>query len=83
MLQICMHCVQSYALHIVKRTRFSLTKIMKNNTVGFPNGDSDRVFYELIINIVKSFCVVAGDLQKLGNAYITQRCDFFSGIDNH
>ena len=40
-------------------------------------------FYELIINIVKSFCIVAGDLQKFGNAYITQRCDFFCGIDNH
>ena len=48
-----------------------------------PCRKTDRVFCELIINIVKSFCVVAGDLQKFRYAHITQRCDFFCGIDNH
>lgn len=74
-----MNVANLYELRVILCVAYSQTNTVRfyeKNTVGFPNGDSDRVFYELVINIVKSFCVVAGDLQKFGNAYITQRCDF-------
>ena len=65
-----------YALRVILCVAYSqanTVQFYEKNTVGFPIRIPTVLFYELIINIVKSFCVVAGDLQKFGNAYIDRK----------